>query len=383
MIYSIPYVLLVLFLMVLSLLYAKRKQTDLEHCQRVEWLGLSVFFVFFALRGYIFTDWMTYYEEFDKTSWYNLMHWGIDAKMREPGFVLLMNVCKTLFDNYHFFVFVVTAIDTALLLAFFRKYSDNVLFSLIVFLCFWGFVIYANLLRNSIALFVMLNALRYIQERKIVSYYGACAVATCFHFSTIIFLPLYFFMHRRINKWVYLTVFIACNAIFLLHIPIFLKLVTLLGIGGDFLENKLEWYTATNQGLGIGFGYLERLITGLLVFCYFDKLNSIRKENSIFINALLAYFICIFTFSQFPEVANRIGMLFIASYWILWKDLLRCFEFQNNRYLFMSFISLYCIFKTVTTINQPCNEYDNLLFGIKSYQERKYIFEHTFEEPTY
>lgn len=383
MIYSIPYVLLILFLMVLSVLYAQHREESVEYGRRLEWVGLSIFFVFFAFRGFIFTDWVTYYVEFDKTTWDDLLMWETGKEMREPGFIVLMNVCKTIFDNYHFFIFVQTSIITWLFVSFLRKYSDNILCSLVVFLCFWGVVIVANLLRNAIALFIMINSFQYIHERKPLAYYTACMTALCFHYSALIFFPLYFFMHRHLNRWVYLAIFAACNVIFLLHIPVFLKLVSLLGIGGDFLENKLEWYTDASKGLGVGFGYLERLITGLLVFCYYDKLNRIRPENSIFINALVAYYVSIFTFSQFPEVANRIGMLFLASYWILWNDLLKCFEFRNNRYLFMSFIGLYCIFKTMTTINQPCNEYDNLLFGIKSYQERKYIFERTFEEPTY
>ena len=131
-------------------------------------------------------------------------------------------------------------------------------------------------------------------------------------------------------------------------------------------------------------GFIDRLITGGLVFCYFPKLKDIRPENNIFVNSLVAFFMAIFLFSEFAEISKRIYILFIYAYWIIWNDLIKCFYYERNRYLFCTFVGLYCLLKTVTTLNEPIHQYDNLLMGgIKSYQERKYIFEKTFEEPEY
>jgi hypothetical protein len=77
-------------------------------------------------------------------------------------------------------------------------------------------------------------------------------------------------------------------------------------------------------------------------------------------------------------------MLFVFSYWIIWGDLIRCFAIPNNRRLFVAYLSIYCLLKITVTITQPVNQYENLLFGkTKSYQERKYIFDRTFEESKY
>ena len=191
------------------------------------------------------------------------------------------------------------------------------------------------------------------------------------------------FIHRKLNKWVYLTIFVVCIIIFVLHIPIFLKLINLTGIGGVFIDKKIDAYTELSTARGFGMGFIERLITGILVFCYYEKLYDARVENRIFINSLVAFFISIFLFSEFAEISKRIYILFIYAYWILWCDLIKCFYYERNKLLFSTFVGLYCIVKTATTLNAPIHEYDNLLFGIKSYQERKYIFQKTFEEPEY
>lgn len=380
MIVSIPYILLIVFLGILALILHQRS-ADEKYCHRIKLMGVGTFFLFFAFRGFIFHDWNSYYPEFEKCSWDLLFNYEL-GKSREPGFLIFELLCKTVFDSYHFLVFMSALINTVLLVNFFRRYSTNILLGLVFYLAFDGFEISSNLIRNSTAIFLFLNAIPYLYERRPIPYFLMCLLAVSFHFSAFVYFPLYFFFHRKLNKWVYLGIFAACLSVFILHIPIFLKLVSASGIGGEFVETKIEAYMEMRSGRGFGMGFLERVITGSLIFCYFDKLNGMKPENKIFINALVAYFIAAFMFSDFAEIGKRLYMLFIFSYWIIWGDLIRCFAIGSNKRLFIAFVGIYCILKTVTTINQPCQEYDNLLFGkIKSYQERKYTFERTFEEP--
>lgn len=382
MIYAIPYVLLVILLGFLAISIEQRKG-DEAFAQKTTLWGILVYFIFWAFRGFINTDWMTYYVEFDLCSWDLLFNYEL-GKSREPGFLIFMLISKTMVPNFHFFVFLSTLLNTILLVKFFRKYTDNILIALVIYLVFEGFMINANLMRNSTSILIFLNAITYIEQRRPLAYYVLCILALSFHFSAIVYFPFYFFIHRKLNKWVYLGIFIVCVGIFVLHIPLFFKLIKLTGIGGVFIETKIDAYTELSSARGFGMGFIERIITGSLVFCYYEKLCDIRPENRVFINSLVAFFISIFMFSEFAEISKRVYILFIYSYWILWADLIKCFYYEKNKILFSTFIGLYCIVKTATTLNAPIHEYDNLLFGgIKSYQERKFIFQKTFEEPEY
>lgn len=346
-------------------------------------IGIFVFFIFFAFRGFVFTDWVTYYVEFDEASWSMLTNYELGTS-REPLFLLLELICKSIFDNYHFLVFVCTTINVVLLIRFFRLYTDNILLAIVLYLGFNGFEISCNLLRNVIAICIFLNAIPYLERRKPLQYFGMCLLALGFHFSAVLYLPLCFFFQLRISRWVYATIIAVCFVVFLFHIPIFMRLISLIGIGGAFIDFKLDAYSEMGGQLGLGMGFVERFITASLVFCYLDKLMELRSTNKIFINALVAYFVCTFMFSEFTEISKRLSTLFVFSYWILWGDMIKVFSIRNNRRLFVSFLFLYCLVKTVTTINQPFNQYDNILLGnSKSYQERKYIFDKTFEEAKY
>lgn len=153
------------------------------------------------------------------------------------------------------------------------------------------------------------------------------------------------------------------------------------GLFGEFYVVMIEKYTESYGSIqgGVSIGLLERLLTAGLIFSYYDKLKEIRRENILFINLFLLYF---FTFSAFNEVlviADRISTLFIFCYWILWGDLIRCFHYSNNRNLFLLFIGIYSLLKTFGYMSHPYDEYDNVLTGTKSYNERLVIYNRNFE----
>lgn len=380
MLYPIPYILLYVLLGVMAVLIHQRKDDEV-YCHDMTLAGMGLCIFFFGLRGFVFHDWMNYYPEFEKISFYYLQHYDM-ADSKEPGWLIFQLLCKGLFDNYHFMVFVHSVICMLLLYRFLRQYVGNVLIGMMVYLVFDGYTISINLLRNSMAIMIFLNALPYLYNRRPLEYTGLCLLAACFHFSALTFLPMYFFLHRRLNKWAFAAIYLTGLAIYLLNVPIFQPLIKFLGIGGDFLYEKIEAYTELSIRLKISIGLLERLLTGFLIFCYYEKLLDERKENVMFINTFVIYILAVFLLSEFSEISKRISMIFVYCYWILWVYLIRCFHFANNRRLFVAFISIYGVLRiSAPIINQPVCEYDNLLLGgIKSYQERRYIFERTFDD---
>ncbi len=379
--YAFPYLLLASFYGILGWWYRTAEEGLTRG--RIVVLCIVTFILFFGLRGFVFYDWYGYYPNFNSYSLATLKTLPFSQWPYEPGFVLLMTSCKALYNNFHFFVFVCTCINAVLLFRFFGKYSFNVPLSLMVFLCMNGIGLSTDLMRNSISILLFINALEFLEKRRPIPYFAVCVLATSIHYSSLLFFPLYFFLHRRISKWVFLGVFIIGNMIFLLRIPVFLQLVSYFANYIDpKLQLKIDIYVkyATGIGFKLDLGFIERLFSGILVFIYYDKLRGIRENSNIFINAILLYFIVFYAFSEFPVISKRFATLFVFSYWIIWSDLIRCFSLRNNRNLFIAFLSIYCLLKTYSLCNYPFAKYDNLIWGVKSYQERKIIFDKTFNE---
>ena len=379
MIYSIPYIIFIVILLVLSILVSEKKE-DETLCRNLTYLGIAVFLVFFGCRGYIWHDWTAYAEKLDKISWSDLYVYDY-LKHDEPLWLLFELTCKTLFDNYYFMAFMQCLINTLLLVRFFHKYSINVLFALATYVAFNGFEISINLMRNSMAMFVFLNAIPYIEEKKIGKYMLLCAIATGIHLSSVVFFPLYFFINRRINKWVFLTTVLVCNAILFSNMALVLKLTDAIGINNEILAAKIEAYSSFGMFGGSRFVLLQRFIITMMVFFYYDKLKELSSHNQIFINALLIFIVGSYLTSEFSEMSKRIGLLFSFSFWILCGYLIKCCYYINNRRLFIGFMGFVLIFNTYISTSENIKEYQNWLLGnADSYETKLNFYNKNFSE---
>lgn len=375
--YSIPYVILLLFLEVAAIA-AHRYRENYVYDKCITMICLFVLLVFFGFRGYICDDWTSYVPLYDYCTFEHVNFLFLFEKMDvvgklEPGFAFLMCVCKAISNgDYVFFQFVCSLINLSLIYSFLNRHVKNIPFGLMLFICFGGYVMMTNLLRNSISILIAVNAFDLIQKRKPLSYFGCCTLALMFHVSAILYYPLYFFMHRKLNRWIWLGIFMICNVIFILHIGIISQVASsVLGLDNEVMASMIASYTESyDQAKGISIGYLERVFSGILVFCLYDRLIEHRNGSPIYTNMFLMYIMLSFLLSEFAVLAERIATLVIASYWIVWHDILKVLTIRNNKLLFASFVSLYCTFKIIGLTSMITSEYDNHLFGAKSYQER-------------
>lgn len=373
MIFSLPYIIITVMLGLLAyMVYTARDERDRHY---VVYGAVGLFLLFFGFRGFILTDWIIYYTYFTDLEWYKVLYYFDDKKFGyEPGFAILCMLCKTVFPDYFFMQFVVTLIHTYALYRFFRRYSDNIPLGLMLYIVFEGVFIATNLVRNSIAISLFLLALPFLEERKPIQYFSLCLLAVTFHLSALIYFPLYFFLHIRLNKWVYLGIFIAANVIFISQVSIIVSLLNLFGLD-ETLTEKVKTYTEvyTSSKKVFSIGYLERLMTGTLIFLYYDKLKAVHPKSSIFINAVLVFLCVFFLFGEFEVLAERVYILFAFGYWIIWAYFLRCFHYENNKKLFAAFILLYSILRMASYCKSPAFDYENILTGHQSYNERLFF----------
>jgi hypothetical protein len=119
-------------------------------------------------------------------------------------------------------------------------------------------------------------------------------------------------------------IFIAGNLVYLFHIHVFLNLVELfVGLINPSLKDKIDTYMDffPNMSFAISIGYLERLLTGILIFCYLNKLREMRKGNDLYYQFDAAlFFMFFFFFSEFRSCEYAISpicsVLLIGRLWI-------------------------------------------------------------------
>lgn len=379
--YSLPYLLLLFFFAAAAYLFEK---TDSDEAKRkINISVVSVFFIFFAFRGYLYTDWQSYATYMEKVEWDELFDWDpLDSSTYEPGFAFLTLLCKSVYNDYAFLVFVCMAIDTMLFLRFLKhRKIDNYALAFMLFISFEGLAIMFNLIRNAISIFILINAMEYIEKRKPLQYFSLCILALMFHASSLVFLPLYFFLHKRFNKWIFLAIAVLCVMFFFSKISFVSLAVKILGIEGT-AGGKVEAYTEymTSTRVFAITHFLENYILVALVFLYYDDILEKFPNHIVIVNSLLIFLIMYFVFAEFRTLSTRLSIIFIFSYWLLWIDVFKVLQLPNNKIMTFSLLFLYGAYMLVKNITMPCQEYDNILFGAKSQQERMIILNRTYQE---
>lgn len=366
--YSIPYIIIFGMLWFLYLNEIGRIKNGLSPCYASN-VAFLVMLVFFGLRGHLYTDFLSYYPFFRDLPTIDKLD-DFFQGIFEPGFVIYSSILKTIAPNYFVWVFVNTLIDLLILRLAFKRYTHSLILPFIFFLAYQGLIIEFNLYQNAKSIDLFILSLPYLQQRKLLPYILINLLGATFHISAVIYIPLYFVLQKEFPRWLVWSSLIVANVIFLSNTHFTTNLIQLLGNFTD--ENILEkviLYQNMDNEYGFSFGYFERTFSILICTILYYKLNDQNSINKILYNCAFFYYVTFMFFSDVRVFAERIPLLLIFSYWILFSNIIVLrFKLRPIIVFLLIMISLLKVFTSSQSI--MCY-YDNLLWGVKSYEERK------------
>jgi len=387
--YSIPYLLFLLYYVVLMFLEFRYMKYE-KDTKVIHWAAILGFVLFVGFRGFIYTDWLMYYPLFDElpTIWDGgvISVWNMDFSDKfvtdvsvgqtgvEMGFIYFTVLFKSIIPDYYSWIVFNTLLDILLISVFLKRYNKYYILAFICYLVFGGLIVEVNLMRNIKAILLFLISIKYLEERRIIPYFALNLLGLTFHNTAIIFLPLYFFLHKNAPKWLMWTIFIVGNIIFIMQIeylkPILLSVAERMG---GMTEVKVKVYFASelySHRLGLGLEFFEHNIMFLLILLLKNKLLEQNPRNVIFINAYLLYFIFYFFFSEIMVAVERLTLLLIFSHWILIPEIFGLLKNSIQKIAFLVILIPYCFFKMTMMNSTVFARYDNVIFGIESFDER-------------
>lgn len=377
--YFLPYLALVIFLLFLyfnecgTLRYIAKDKAQVT--------AFVVLLLFMGLRGHIYSDFINYYTFFDYLP--NLFNLSIETFLEqrfEPGFVLYSSIVKTIIPNYFGWVFVNTLIDMMVFSITFKRYTDSQILPFIFFLAFNGLMIEFNLYRNIKSIDLFLLSIPYLKERKCLPYMLLNLLGVTFHLTSFIYLPLYFILNYKAPKYILWGGIAVANLIFLGNIHFVANLLNSMEIFQNLsLYDKLVGYSdSSDLSYGISFGYIERTFSVLLFTVLYDKLIEQKESNLIFYNCFWLYYVLFLALYEVQVFAERIPILFMFSYWILYPNVIKI-GYKYRQIVYVISVILVML-KVVMSNSEIYARYDNLLFGIQSYEERMAIQLDYFDE---
>lgn len=339
--------------------------------------SLLLLILFFGLRGYIGYDWYSYKPNFDKMVTIGELLKGNTQVLYsgyELGFQIYTSFIKTLTNNYFIYNFINVSVDFIILYFVIKRFSKYPILSLLLFFSIYGVALEIDMIRNAKSIMLFLLSIKYIEERKILNFGALNILDILFHYSSILYLPMYFILNVKWNKKFILFLFILGNIYYLSDIRIVMRIIkeynTFLPTG---IGAKLSGYFSIiplDFPLGFSLYYFERVIMFLLCWFVSDNLKN-KKYGNIILNSL---YISIFFFlylSEFSIVAMRFGLLFIYSYWFILPMLLEIYP-KLPIFIVAIAISLFRLNNQINFVgNREVYSYQNILINGDSEENQR------------
>lgn len=270
-----------------------------------------------TIRGGTNGDYITYKETFDSidTSVFSIKNFAF-----EPLYSTLQWICKTIVNDFQFFLFIIGLLVIVLEVKYMKsfrvdcngltfigkttgikvKQQDSNKYFFTLLLIFWG-LYHANIfvIRSTIALMICLYSTKFIVSKRKLSFLFFVLIATGFHYSALCFLPaywIYYFKSRLSVKL--LIVFIASILLMIFLDDILLLIGKILGyVYGEKINNKITEYVTQGFTYGAGDSLASKGIIlfskaainiGLLIFigC---RLWIKNRNNTLYVGCLNLY----------------------------------------------------------------------------------------------
>lgn len=199
----------------------------------------------------------------------------------EPGYFLFTKLCALAGMSEMQFLLLIAVIIYVPFCRFLYRYSENPMMSFIYWFAFGLFGYSLGLFRQMIAISITLYGFSYIKERKLVRYLLITILASTFHLSALIVIPLYFiyiFDVKRIFKWVLILetiVYVGARTVLLFILRFFPRYAGYIGGQYDLQEQGNTMFVFLNI----------LLILGYYIYCKNEKNQN--PTMHICINAMM------------------------------------------------------------------------------------------------
>lgn len=326
-----------------SYIYSHKKNKD-KKIRKIIYVILIILplVLLSSFRGNVGTDTLRiYYPYFLKYIDGNTIYLG-----KEYGFLYFNKLCHNIFSDYSGFLFcIATLIWGCYYIELFKK--EELKTNLIIYYAGLFCIFFApslNIMRQSIACSIIFIAYRFVIEKKKVAFFIAVVIATLFHSSAILFLPMYliycFVQGKNKSIRTYIAIVLCVFIIFVF--PIMFEKMSMISL--------FDKYTANYSGLLVSRARWNKLI--IRVPLYIGELITIYnhrkkiKADSVmlfYIIAIVLEIISLF-FGFYMEWAFRLAYYFSLAHIIYWGKMTMYLTSKRKKQIMTMIVVLLFIF---------------------------------------
>lgn len=294
----IPYLIVLFFVISLGLLDVFK----IKNRQFLLPVLFAILFLFLSWRDGIGADYYSYKRFWEKKDIANI----------ETGYLLIQNICKRVYDSYPFTIAIFGLIAIYIKFLAFKKLSPLIFVSIIYYFGYYYLALDFNQIRQGLALGICLLSVNYVIEESKTKFLSTILLASLFHISALVSIPIYFLYHRikYTSSSLTLILLLSFCLLFIDTKPLILDLMSLVYTVSpfDFIKARMFFYQYyTKEGFYLGSLFL--LYFSYLFIYYKDIVND-RRYTGILNCFLFGVFLNFFFNSIF-------GLIRLSYYYII------------------------------------------------------------------
>lgn len=239
----------------------------------------------------------------------------------EPTFGIITILSPT----FHTLLLIYAVMSVGIHLVAITKNAPNIWLSLVCYLTL-DFVLHDVIqIRAGVAAALALLSIRFIPERKWWYYFPLTVTATFFHYSAIVFIPMFFLPVKRMFKsfWIAALLVALAMGFTQTYIGTMFKWIPM-----EFINKFFEAYIGNKDFATAGIGP-RRIILCVLLIVMILRVDAIKEHYPLAIPCLcLSIFsqMCFLMFGDIPVMQGRMGELFgladiftLAMFPMVWR----------------------------------------------------------------
>ncbi|WP_394218325.1 EpsG family protein [Halobacillus trueperi] len=260
--------------------------------------------------------------------------WAFIQSQKDIGFGLLQALLKNISSDPQILVFTTALITNTLIILVLYKYSRLFELSLYVYITGGLFIVSMNGIRQVLAAAIAFTALRYIMNGNVKRYMIVILVASLFHQSALVLLPIYFLV--RFKAWSKATVaLLLLSVVIVIGFDQFSAVLfsaiedTQYGEYKDFTEGGASFLRVVVFGAPVVLAYLGR-----------DKLRNIFPKSDYIVNLTLVGLVFMIVSTQ-NWIFARFSIYFTLYQLILISWVVKLFRPRDEKLIYFAIIVLY------------------------------------------
>lgn len=267
----------------------------------------------------------------------NTFTWDYVLSQKDIGFGILQMILKGISEDPQILLFTSALITNVLILIVFYNYSRMIEISLYVYITGGLFLVSMNGVRQVLAAAIAFTAIKFLIKGNIAMYTLIILLASLFHFSALILLPIYFLV--RAKAWSKTT--LALIILSMVIVVGFEQFQTLLFSAIE--DTQYANYQKFNEG---GANFLRVVVGAVpLIIAYLgrDRLKEIFLESDYIVNMSLLGLIFMLISTQ-SWIYARVSIYFELYQLILISWVVKLFRKQDQKLIYFGIIICYFIY---------------------------------------